>query len=269
MFILKNIHVESSSAIVSYEANLLNRYNSSAVQFSFRNNEIGPGESANDNINPASTGDITLGTDAYWAKSLGYNFGQHIEDLVGPVTIATAATLVSVTPFYAKFSSGGAELVLTVSSISRGVTGRINSGTQNGFYYGGTSANNFNFTSADVVSKTGTFSLLNGSWMTFQLQSIPEVERGTAIMSNQGPVSSGITDYAGVDIGGHYRYQWPSSADTGTALTDSDRGTNFRLEYGTDEIDVYYDGTMGSNYIFTSVQQATGPAFYFATLYSN
>lgn len=169
MFLLKNIHVESSS--VTYDTNFLTQYNAGIKQFSFRNNQIGSGESANDNFNPASTGDITLGTDAYWGYSLGDNLGQDIEDIVGPVTIATAGTFVSVTPFKAKFSSGSAELVFTISSISRGTTGRINSGSQNNFYYGGTSANNFNLTSTDVVSKTGTFSLVNGSYMTFQLQS--------------------------------------------------------------------------------------------------
>ena len=158
-------------SVVTYDANLLTQYNAGTKQFSFRNNQIGSGESANDNFNPASTGDITLGTDAYWGYSLGVNLGPDIEDIVCPVTIVTAGTFVSVTPFKAKFSSGSAELVLTISSISRGVTGRINSGSQNNYYYGGTSANNFNFTSSDVVSKTGTFSLLNGSYMTFQLQS--------------------------------------------------------------------------------------------------
>lgn len=97
----------------------------------------------------------------------------------------------------------------------------------------------------------------------------PGVSRGTAIMSNQGSVMSGITDYAGVDIGGHYKYFWPSSADTGTTLTNSDRGTYFWFTENTDQIQVYYDGTVGANYVFVSVQTALGPNFYNATLHDN
>lgn len=97
----------------------------------------------------------------------------------------------------------------------------------------------------------------------------PGASRGTAFMANQGAVSSPNTDYAGVDIGGHYKYFWPSASDTGTALTNSDRGTYFWFTDSSNQVQVYYDGTIGSNYVFITVQQASGPAFGNATLHDN
>ena len=148
----------------------LNQYNAGSSQLTFRDGQIGAGETANANFGNAVTGDINLGTNSHWVFTQGdVTIGQEIEDIVGATTIATASQFVSVTPFVARFTSGGVTLEFTVSSVSRNTTGRLNAGTNNQFYFGGTAANNFNLTAADVTSDGGTFNLVNGSAISFEI----------------------------------------------------------------------------------------------------